>query len=148
MMTLESRRHLGALVIAVLVLAGYSAAAEDKKDKEDKDKASLSGVWTRKEHQLKIEFADKEVMKISPHGKDEVILIVCKYTLEKNGLVKAKITELEGKEKEKAKDHVPVDLEFSFKWQVKKDTATLGDVSGDNVEALKQHLEGDYEQKK
>ncbi len=145
MKILESRRHLGALVIAVLVLAGLSAAADDKKDK---DKPSLTGVWTRKEHQLKIEFADKEVMKISPHGKDEVILVVCKYTLEKNGLVKAKVTELEGKEKEKAKDHVPVDLEFSFKWQVKNDTATLADVSGDNVEALKQHLEGDYEQKK
>src|SRR6266481_2651567 len=145
MKILESRRRLGALVIAVLVLAGLSAAADDKKDK---DKPSLTGVWTRKEHQLKIEFADKEVMKISPHGKDEVILIVCKYTLEKNGLVKAKITELEGKEKDKAKDHVPVDLEFSFKWQVKNDTATLADVSGDNVEALKQHLEGDYEQKK
>jgi|GEM_PF-1186206 len=146
MMTLESRRQLGALVIAMLVLAGFSAAADDKKD--DKDKPSLSGVWTRKEHQLKIEFADKEVMKISPHGKDEVILVVCKYTLDKNGLVKAKVTELEGKEKDKAKDHVPVDLEFSFKWQVKNDTATLADVSGDNVEALKQHLEGDYEQKK
>jgi hypothetical protein len=146
MMSLESRRYLGTLVIALLVLAGLSAAADDKKD--DKDKPSLSGVWARKEHQLKIEFADKEVMKISPHGKDEVILVVCKYTVDKNGLVKAKVTELEGREKEKVKDHVPVDLEFSFKWQVKNDTATLGDVSGDNVEALKQHLEGDYEQKK
>jgi hypothetical protein len=146
MMSRKSRRYLGALVIAVLVLAGLSAVADDKKD--DKDKPSLSGVWTRKEHQLKIEFSDKEVMKISPHGKDEVILVVCKYTVDKNGMVKAKVTELEGKEKDKAKDHVPVDLEFSFKWQVKNDTATLGDVSGDNVEALKQHLEGDYEQKK
>src|SRR5262249_29194724 len=96
---------------------------------------------------MKIEFADKDVLKLSPHGKDEVILVRCKYTREKGGVVKAKITGYEGREREKAQGVIPVGLEFRFTWQVKGDAATLGDVKGDNVEHLKTHLEGEYERK-
>jgi hypothetical protein len=135
-----------AVVCGVLALAGRLAWADDKKD--DKDKPALSGTWERKEGELKIKFVDKEVMKISPHGKDELILVVCKYTVEKGGLVKASVTELEGTEKDKAKEHVPVGLEFKFKWEVKDDEATLGDVEGKDVGVLKGHLEGKYEKKK
>jgi hypothetical protein len=39
-------------------------------------------------------------------------------------------------------------LAFSFQWKVKGETATLGDVKGDNVDLLKSHLEGEYGQKK
>jgi hypothetical protein len=139
---------LACTVGTILSLAGLWVRADDKK--EEKDKPALSGVWARKEAELKIDFSDKDVMKISPHGKDELILIRCKVTLEKEGLVKAKITELEGKEKanEKLKEVAPVGLEFSFKWQVKNDSATLGEVKGDNVDALKGHLEGEYDLKK
>jgi hypothetical protein len=133
----------------ILSLVGLSASADDKKD--DKDKPSLSGVWQRKEGELKIEFCDKDLMKIDPHGNGE-ILIVCQYTIDKEKLVKAKITELEGKEevKEKVKDKVPLGLEFTFKWKVKDETATLGDLKGDGdkIETLKSHLEGEYSQKK
>jgi len=96
---------------------------------------------------MKIEFSDKDVMKIVPHGEKKVIVVVCEYTVDKQGLVKAKIKELEGEAKDKAKDHLPVGLEFSFKWQVKDDAATLDDVKGDNVDPLKAHLEGKYEKK-
>jgi RNA polymerase sigma factor (sigma-70 family) len=132
--------------------SGPSSTESEGSDenKADKDKAALSGVWTLKGGELRIEFVDKEVMKISPHGENQVIVILCRYTVEKEGLVKAKITDLEGKEeaKEKAKDHVPVGLEFSFKWKVKDNSATLDNVKGDNVDHLKSHLEGDYELKK
>ncbi len=146
MMLRKSLTYAALLACTVLVLTGLPASGDDKKN--DQDKPALSGVWARKEAELRIDFSDKDVMKISPHGKDEIVVIRCKYTLEKGGLVKAKVTELEGKEKEKVKEVVPVDLEFSFKWQVKKDVATLDDVKGDNVEMLKAHLEGEYERKK
>ena len=90
-------------------------------------------------------------MKIDPHGNGE-ILIVCNYTLEKEGLIKVKISELEGKEeiKEKVKDKVPLGLEFNFKWTVKDEKATLDNLKGDGdtIETLKSHLEGEYDSKK
>jgi hypothetical protein len=141
--------YVALLACGALTLAGLTASADDKKD--DKDKAALSGAWVKKAGELKIDFCDKDVLKIYPHG-NEVIVMVCKYTSAKDGRVKAKLTEFEGKEeaKEKAKEKVPLGLEFSFKWKVKDDTATLGDLKGkgDTIEHLKSHLEGEYEQKK
>jgi RNA polymerase sigma factor (sigma-70 family) len=137
-------RMLFAHVHALLGLASpRAAAAEDKK-------AELSGSWVRKEGELKIEFADKGVMKVYPHGDNEVIVLTCEYTVEKGGLVKAKITALDGKETatEKAKELVPVGLKFSFKWKAKDDAATVADLKGDKTEHLKSHLEGDYTRKK
>jgi len=54
--------------------------------------------------------------------------------LKKDGLVKAKITELQGRAKEKVKEAAPVGLEFTFKWQAKDDSATLDDLKGENTE--------------
>src|SRR5262245_9049583 len=126
--------------------ASASASVGDKKD----DKPSLSGTWTKKDAELKIEFADKDVMKIVPHGDSAVIAIVCDYTAEKGGLVKAKVTGFEGKEeaKKKVQEHLPVGFKFTFKWKVNGDSARLADVKGDGVETFKSHLEGDFEQKK
>jgi hypothetical protein len=137
---------LAVLVGTLLALAGTTASADDKKD--NKDKPALSGTWARKESELKIEFADKDVMKILPHG-NELIVITCKYTLEKEGRVEAKVSEIEGKEeaKKKVQELVPIGLKFTFKWKVTGDAAKLDDVKGDNVETLKSHLEGDFEKK-
>jgi hypothetical protein len=137
-----------ALACGILALAGLSASAGGGKD--DKDKPALSGVWVRKGGELKIEFSGTDVMKISPHGENEVLIISCKVTVGKGGLVKAKVTELEGKEevKEKVKEVVPVGFEFSFKWQAKDDAATLDGMKGDKVETLKSRLEGEYGRKK
>jgi hypothetical protein len=154
-MRLKTLKYGAALACGVLALAGLSASAGgDKDDKDDKDKPALSGVWVRKggdkRHPLKIEFPGKDVMKIFPHGENEAIIISCKVTAGKGGLVKAKVTELEGKEevKEKVKEVVPVGLAFSFKWQAKDDTATLDGLKGDKAEGLKSHLEGKYDRKK
>jgi hypothetical protein len=129
------------LVTAFLVLVGLAGA-------DDKDKPALKGIWARTEGELKIKFADKNVMKISPHGDDDLILIACDYTLKKDGLVKAKITEIEGKAKDKVKELLPVGLEFTFTWKAKDASATLDDVKGDKVDLLKEHLEGKFELKK
>jgi hypothetical protein len=130
---------------AALALAGLTAAAEEKKG----DKAALAGTWAKKEGELKIEFADKGVVKIVPHGDPTVIAIVCDYTADKDGTVKVKVTGFEGKDeaKKKVQEVVPVGTKFGFKWKADGGAAKLSDVTGDNVEAIKSHLEGDFEKK-
>ena len=133
-----------ALASLVLILTSLSASADDKKE------PVLSGVWAMKDGELKIEFVDKKTIKIFPHGDSDVIVILCEYSLDKEGVVKAKITGFEGKDeaKESVKNILPVGTQFSFKWKVKDDTAKLDDVKGDQADHLKSHLEGDYTQKK
>jgi hypothetical protein len=76
---------------------------------------------------------------------------VCNYTVDKKGRVKAEITGFEGKKEEtkkKISEHLPVGLEFSFKWTAKGDTAKLADLKGGKVpEKFKTHLEGDFKKK-
>src|SRR5262245_5302851 len=133
------------LACGVLALAGLAATAHDKKG----DRPALSGTWGMKGGELKIEFTNKGVLTIAPHGDRAVIAIVCDYTVEKDGLVKAKVTGFEGKEeaKQKVQEHLPVGFKFTFKWKASGDTARLDDLRGDGVEMLKSHLEGDFEKK-
>jgi hypothetical protein len=88
-------------------------------------------------------------VKIAPHGDSKLIAFVCKYTVDKEGAVKVKVTNLEGKDeiKQKAKGALPVGTEFRFTWKVTDDTAKLSDVKADNAEHLKAHLEGEYRKK-
>jgi hypothetical protein len=133
------------LACGVLIVASRAVSADDKK----LDKSSLSGTWGKKDGELKIEFAGKKVMKIAPHGDSAIIAIVCSYTVEKEGMVKARVTGFEGKEnaKKKVKELLPVGLKFTFTWKVKGDAAKLDDVKGKDTETLKSHLEGDFEKK-
>lgn len=140
-MRINTLHFIAALACGVLVLASLAKAADDK--------PALSGAWERKGSDLKIEFIDKDTVKVSPHGDKAPIVIVCKYTADKDGVVKATVKDFEGKEelKDKIKAQVPIGLEFSFTWKVKDATATLGEVKGKDVEGLKSHLEGDYTKK-
>ncbi len=134
-----------ALAAAYLVLGGLPALVADDKA----DKAGPSGAWARKDGMQALEFADKDILKLFPHGKDAGIVIACSYSVDKEGLIKAKITELQAKDEVKAKlkELVPVGYEFSFHWKAKDDKATLGEIKGENAEHLKAHLEGEYEKK-
>jgi hypothetical protein len=125
---------------AVIALVHLSALAAD-----DKGKPAVTGVWAQAEGEAQIEFVDKDVLKIFPHGDNESVIVVCSYTIDTNALVKAKITDIDGTAKEKVKEVVPVGTEFSFKWQVKDTSATLDDLTGDEIP---KHLEGKYEKKK
>jgi hypothetical protein len=144
-MLMKTLKYGVVLVCGVLALSSLLAPAGG----QEKDKPALSGLWVQKGGELTMEFSGKDVVKISPHGDNAVIVIVCNYTIDKEGLVKAKITEFEGKDevKDKVKQRLPIGLQFSFKWQIKDDSATLDDVKGDNVQPLKSHLEGKYEKK-
>lgn len=120
-------------------------ASDDKKD----DKAA-TGKWEKKDGELTLDFAGKDELKISPHGKDELILILCSFSSDKEGLVKCKVTGFEGKAEiqDKLKEKIPVGTEFTFKWKVKDDAGTLDEVKGEKFEAFKSHLEGDFTRKK
>src|SRR5262245_27272613 len=133
------------LACGLLALAGLTAFADGNKD----DKPALMGVWRMTGGEVKIEFVDKDVMKIFPHGDNDVIVIVCRYMAGKDSVVNAKITALEGKEKDRLKEILPVGLEFNFKWLAKDAAATLDDLKGDKVPPImKAHLEGKYDQRK
>jgi hypothetical protein len=131
-------------VVAVIGLGGSPLAAADKKDA----KPTLSGVWAQKGG-MRITF-DKDVMKVSPHGDNEVVVLVCKYTVEKGGVVKAKVTDVEAADdiKAKVRETVPDGLEFTFKWEAKDGKATLDDVTGEKSDGIKARLEGEYTLKK
>ncbi|HKB35400.1 MAG TPA: hypothetical protein VKD72_03035 [Gemmataceae bacterium] len=141
----KTLKYSAVMTCGVLVLISLFVLADDTKG----DEPAPSGTWSKKDGELKIEFADKGVMKIAPHGDSTMIGIVCDYTVDKAGLVKAKVTGFEGKEE--AQKHVaeklPVGFKFSFKWTVKGNAAKLDDVSGDNVDLLKSHMEGEFEKK-
>jgi len=129
-----------------------SAVADNQKDADQKDdKVAVSGIWRKKNAELTIEFAENDVMKIAPHGDGVAIAIVCDFTAEKEGPVRATVARIEADDEEvrkKVEGHVPVGLVFRFRWNAKDGSAKLDEVQGDNVDLLKSHLEGDFEKKK
>jgi hypothetical protein len=141
----QSIELVALLACTVLVAAATRVSADDAK----KD-ASLSGSWEKKSGQVKFAFGDKDVLKIYPHGEQFGFAIVCKYSVEKDGRLKLKVTEIDANDdvKQKVKDIAPVGLEFSFKYEIKNDAVTVDDLKGENVDAFKSHLEGEYEAKK
>ncbi len=114
---------------------------------EEKGKTIPAGTWTAKAGEVKVEFCDNQVLKLYPHGDPAIIAVVCSYTLDKDKRVDAKVTELSGKAKDQVQSIVPIGSEFSFKWTVKDDVGTIGDVKGKSGDVIKSHLEGEYTQK-
>jgi hypothetical protein len=129
---------------AIALALTVPATAQDKKEK-DKDKAPI-GTWVRESNgvDLKFEF-DKDTLKGTVLAGDNGFVAKCKITVEKDGIVKAKITEVE--EKGMFPGLPKVGVEFSFKWKVTGDKAELSDLKGDEVEAAKAIVEGEYKKK-
>jgi hypothetical protein len=140
----KTLRYGVVLACGVLALAGLSAWAGEQKG--DKGTSAPSGYWVKKDGELKINFADKETLKLVPHGDEGILVVRCTYTLAK-GKIKAKISGLEGKAKEKVEKLLPIGTAFSFTWTAKGDTATIDNVTGADADQLRTHLEGAYEKK-
>ena len=119
--------------------------ADDQKD----DKPALAGVWVKKEGELKLDFTEKDTVVITPHGENKVVVIRCEATPDKDGVVKAKIADIEGKEEavKMIKEKLPIGTEFTFKWTVTKESAKLDDLKGEKIEIFKSHMEGEFEKK-
>ncbi len=134
-------------VLAVAALFGAAAA-------DDKDTPALTGTWTRESNGLdiKIEFVNKDTLKVSAFGGENGAVVTCKYTAGKDGRVTIKITDVE--EKGSFPSKPPKGVELSFTWKVKGDTATLDDFKGVGKEgelladAAKPVMEGEYARKK
>ena len=137
-------RLLAGSLLALGVLA-TAASADDKK--EDKEKPTFTGAWTREAGGIDITFefvkGKKDVLKVLAMAGDNGAVVTCKYEA-KGDKVTLKITEVEEKGSFPAKP--PVGLELKFKWTVKGDTATLDELEGH--EEAKPVLEGEYTKKK
>jgi len=133
-----------AAALSVLV-PGPLPAADDAKGK-----SGASGTWLKKEGELRLEFADKDVLKIAPHGDKAALVIVCGYTIDKDGVVTAKVTDIEASDeiKEKVKGKIAVGLEMTFRWKVKDESATIEDLKGENADIFKSHMEGEFARKR
>jgi hypothetical protein len=134
------RLFAGAPALALVLALGPAAA-------DDKDKVTLSGTWTREANGLDLKLVfTKDTFKFSVFGGDNGVTATCKYTVEKDGTVKATVTKVE--EKGNFPSKPPDGLEFSFKWKVKGDTAALDDLKGPDLADAKAIVEGDYQKKK
>lgn len=140
--TMFSRRTL--LGYAALILAGSRVQADDKSDKP-----TLSGSWGKKDSEPTLEFTREGGLTIYPHGDNNAIKIECSYALSKEGLVKAKVKDIDAPEKviEQVKNVMPIGLEFEFNWKADGDKATLEGMEGKDVDHIKARLEGEYAKK-
>jgi hypothetical protein len=138
--------RLLAATCALVLMIAFASRADAEQD--PKDAPALSGTWLREANglDLKIEFAGKDTLKIAVFGGDNGVIVTSKYTVDKDGLVKAKITDVEMKGTFPAKP--PKGLEFSFQWKVKGDTATLDNIKGEGLDDARPVFEGDYQKKK
>ena len=127
------------LVLTVLI---GSLAADDKKDPKEKYVS-----WERESNgfDLKFDFG-KDKLKLNVFNGENGVIVTCKTTIDKNGLVKATVTEVE--EKGTFPQKPKKGLEFSFVWKIEGDKATLSDLMGEGVEEAKPLAEGEYKKKK
>ncbi len=130
------RMLAGALALVVAV----PAVADDKKD--DKDFT----VWVRETDGLDLKFkVGKGTAKFVAFAGDNGITVTGKLTEDK-GVMTFEITDVkeEGTFPQKPKKGE----KFSFKWEVKGDTATISDLKGDIADEAKPVVGGEYKKKK
>jgi hypothetical protein len=132
------------LSLAALVFAGSPVQADGKDDTP-----TLSGSWRMKDSEPTLKFTSEGGLTIYPHGDDSAILIECSYILSKEGLVKAKVKNIDAPEKviEQVKNVISIGLEFEFHWKADGDNAKLEGIEGKDVEHIKDRLEGEYAKK-
>lgn len=128
----------GCVALAFLIAP---APADDKKD------APLGPSWERESSgiDLKFEFG-KDTMKMTVFNGENGAIITCKTTTDKDGVIKATVTE--AVEKGTFPPTPKKGFEFSFKWKADGDKATLSDLKGEGLDDAKALIEGEYKKKK
>jgi hypothetical protein len=130
----------GGFALALVALSGGPGAAEDKKDKDK------PAVWVKEAGDITLSFEiGKETAKYTvTHGENSAV-ITSKVKWDKD-TVTSEVTDV------KITGNFPAATKkgdkISFKWVIKGDTATLSDLSGDNVDGAKDAVEGEYKMKK
>jgi hypothetical protein len=125
---------------ALTLLLG-SATADDKDSKEK------LVAWERESNgfDLKLEFG-KDILKVNVFNGENGVIVTCKAKIDKEGMVKATVTDVE--EKGNFPQKPKKGLEFSFTWKVEGDKGTMSDLKGEGVEEAKAIAEGEYKKKK
>jgi hypothetical protein len=102
--------------------------------------------WAREAGDVNIKMEiGKDTIKLHVYHENDGVVVTCRTTALKDGVMKAKITGVEEKGSFPAKPKEG--LEFTFKWKVDGEKATLSELKGDDVEVAKPVLEGEYKKK-
>lgn len=128
------------LAFASLVLFAVPAFADEKKP------ASPTGTWTHDAGGFEITIAFAKNLTITAMNGENGIVVTASYTTEKDGTVKLKITKVD--EKGNFPDKPPLGTEFSFEWKADGTKGKLANFKGENADAAKDVMEGDYKMKK
>jgi hypothetical protein len=124
----------GAIVLTALT--GF-ATAQDKK----------TTAWERETNGLELTFEmGKDTLKVTVMQGDNGTVFSCKTTTDKNGVVKATVTE--ATEKGSFPPTPKKGFEFSFKWKEDGDKATISEFKWEGLEEAKDIVEGEYTKKK
>ena len=128
----------GGFALALLV---GSVAAQDNKDKP------AITTWERESNgfDLKFEFG-KDTLKVTAMNGENGAIMNCKTTTDKEGVVKATVTE--ATEKGSFPPTPKKGFEFSFKWKEDGDKAKLSDFKWEGLDEAKAIVEGEYKKKK
>jgi hypothetical protein len=124
---------------------GLAALSDDKKaDDKKAETKTLKGTWVREAEGIKITFAfKKDTYTATVAAGDNSVKVTCKYTIDKDGVVKSTVTDVE--EKGEFPSKPPKGLEMSFKFTVDGKKAKLDDLKGEGTDAAKPAVEGEYE---
>ena len=133
-----------ALLLAALFASLGSIRAEDGKDPKA-DKAKPTGVWVKEADGLKLsfDFGKADIVVVTAAMGESALILTCKYTVEKDGLIKAKTTgiDVKGEFPLKPKD----DYSFEFKLKADGKTAKLTDFdASEEADKAKGVVEGEY----
>lgn len=134
-------------LLAVSVAVGFAVADEKKPDDKKAEKPALKGTWTKETNGIVVDIKfgkDGEVAFVATAGENGVT-VNCKYTVEKDGTIKAKVT---GTEEKGSFPMRPKDgAEFSFKVKIDGKKATVSDFESKDLEGAKDAVEGEYASK-
>lgn len=131
------------ILSALALLAAGTLVADDKDAKKE-----LTGTYTKKagDLDLKLVFKKDNMMEFHVTVGDAGCVMTSKYTREKDGTIKAEVTNFE------KKGDFPVEkpkgYQFSFKWEPGEKSGKLTELRGEEIgEDQRQSVEGEYEAK-
>jgi hypothetical protein len=130
------RSLVAGFALALVALTGGSVAAEEK------DKTT---TWVREVGEITLTFEiGKDTAKYTVSAGENACTVTAKITRDKD-VIKSEVTDVE------VKGNFPnppkKGEKVSFKWVVKDDKATLSNLEGDNTDAAKDIVEGEYKKK-
>ncbi|HEY2787700.1 MAG TPA: hypothetical protein VGJ05_22270 [Fimbriiglobus sp.] len=135
----------GVLLFAV----SFVTSADDKKDDKKSAPPTLTGRWVKEADEFGIEMKfGKDTYATTVKSGDNKVVVTSKYTVDKDGKVKAEITEVKETGSFPQKPEKGTKFTFTFKIDTKAKTAKLTDFEMPGAEGAKDVIEGDYKEKK